>query len=91
MKNQYRFTSPPRSVQRARRDNLALVPGNVLSQKAIYQHIANALPRGAVLIVMPADRPLQKQTMLDVARQLGKQGLQVLVLPEAELARSRRR
>ncbi len=91
MKNQYRFTLPPRSVQRARKDNLALVPGNVLSQKAIYQHIANSLPRGAVLIVLPSDSPVQKQAMLDVARQLGKQGLQVSVLPAAELARNRRR
>ncbi len=89
--NQYRFTKPPRIVQRARKDNLALVPGNVLSQKAIYQHVANSLPRGAILIVLPADSPLQKQTMLDVARQLGKQGLQVSVLPVAELTRNRRR
>ncbi len=89
--NGYRFTRPPRMIRCTKKENVALVPGSLLSQKAIYQHIANALPHGAVLIVLPADRPLQKQAMLDVARQLGKQGLQVSVLPEAELARSRRR
>jgi len=89
--NGYRFTRPPRPIRRASKDNVALVPGSLLLQKAIYQHIANALPRGAVLIVLPADSPVQKQAMLDVAKQLGKQGLQVSVLPEAELARSRRR
>ena len=88
--NQYRFTRPPRAVRHATKDNLALVPGSLLPQKVIYQHIANALPRGAVLIVLPMDRPVQKQAMLDVAKQLGKQGLQVSVLPEAELARNRR-
>jgi len=89
--NQYRFTRPPRMIRRAKKDNVALVPGSLLSQKAIYQHIANSLPRGAVLIVLPSDSPVQKQAMLDVAKQLGKQGLQVSVLPAAELVRTRRR
>ncbi len=89
--NGYRFTKPPRMMRHAQKDNVALVPGSLLSQKAIYQHIANSLPRGAVLIVLPADSPVQKQAMLDVAKQLGKQGLQVSVLPAAALARNRRR
>jgi hypothetical protein len=70
--NNYRFTRPPRMVRHAKKDNAALVPGSLLSQKTIYQHIANSLPRGAVLIVLPSDSPVQKQAMLDVARQLGK-------------------
>ncbi len=89
--NGYRFTRPPRIVRRACKDNVALVPGSLLSQKAIYQDIANSLPRGAVLIVLPADSPVQKQAMLDVAKQFSKRGLQVSVLPAAELARNRRR
>ncbi len=89
--NGYRFTRLSRMVRHAKKENVALVPGSLLSQKAIYQHIANTLPRGAVLIVLPSDSPLQKQAMLEVARQLGKQGLQVSVLPAAELTRNRRR
>jgi hypothetical protein len=89
--NRCHFTRPPRAVRHATKDNLALVPGSLLPHKVVYQHIANALPRGAVLIVLPADSPIQKQAMLTVAKQLGKQGLQVSVLPEAELTRSRRR
>ncbi len=89
--NRYRSVRPPRALRHATKDNLALVPGSLLPQKVIYQHIANALPRGAVLIVLPAASLVQKQAMLDVARQLGKQGLQVSVLPAAELTRNRRR
>ncbi len=58
--NGYRFTRPPRMIHRATKDNVALVPGSLLSQKAIYQHIANALSRGTVLIVLPTDSPVQK-------------------------------
>ncbi len=89
--NEYRFTRPARMIRRANNDNVALVPGSLPSQKTIYQHIADSLPRGAVLIVLPADSPLQKQAMLDVAKQLGKQGLQVSVLPATDLTRNRRR
>jgi len=41
--NEYRFTRPPRMMRRAKKENVTLVPGSLLSQKAIYQHIANSL------------------------------------------------
>jgi len=68
MKNT-RFNQPPRALRRpgVRCDNLVLLPGNLLAYKAQWQKIANALPQGAVLIVLPdADRPLA-QTLKTVA------------------------
>ena len=39
-------------------DNIAIVPAHLLRCKTAYQTIANALPQGAVLLVLPtADTP----------------------------------
>ena len=46
---------PPRAVRRARLDNIAIVPGSLLPYKAAYQALANRLPPGDVLIVLPPD------------------------------------
>lgn len=46
------FTRPPRALRRARPDNLALVPANLLPFKGQYQAIANDLPTGTTLIVV---------------------------------------
>lgn len=87
----FRFTKPPSYLRHARKDNLALVSGDPLSEKAIYQQVANALPRGAVLIVIPENNPIQKQAMLDVAKQLSRQGVQVSVIPSTRLTKNTRR
>lgn len=51
---QYRLTTAPRGLKRARLDNIALVPASALPLKAQWQRIANELPDGGVLIVEPA-------------------------------------
>jgi hypothetical protein len=38
-------------------DNLALVPASLLPFKAQYQHLANTLPKGDILIILPATDP----------------------------------
>jgi hypothetical protein len=48
-----KLTSPPRALRKARLDNLALVTGNLLPLKAAYQRIANDLPAGEILLVLP--------------------------------------
>jgi hypothetical protein len=48
-----RLTQPPRRLRRARLENLALIPGNLLPFKEQYHQIANRLPHGEVLIVLP--------------------------------------
>ncbi|GAC1344518.1 MAG: hypothetical protein NVSMB27_05580 [Ktedonobacteraceae bacterium] len=87
MRHAARFSQPPRAVQRARLDNLTLVPGSVLAQIARCQELANDLPRGSVLIVLPADNPKQKQALLAVAKLVAQEGHQVRVIPEAEVSR----
>jgi hypothetical protein len=46
---------PPRALRKARLDNIAIVPGSLLPHKATYQALANRLPPGDVLIVLPPD------------------------------------
>ncbi len=87
MKNQYRFTTPPESLRRAKLDNLALVPGNLLPQKELWQKVANTLPEGGALIVLPTDNPGQKQILLAVAKLLAQEGHQVRVISADEVAR----
>lgn len=46
----YRFARPPRALQKAKLDNIALVPASLLYNKGKYQTIANNLPGRGVLI-----------------------------------------
>ena len=46
---------PPRALRKARLDNIAIVPGSLLPYRAAYQALANRLPPGDVLIVLPTD------------------------------------
>ncbi len=87
MRQRDRLSHPPNAVQRARLDNLTLVPGSVLPQIARCQQLANDLPRGGVLIVLPTDNPKQKQALLAVAKLVAREGHQVRVIPETEVAR----
>lgn len=77
------FSKPPRALRGryVRLDNLALVPASLLESRAKYQSIANDLPQGTVLIVLPqADSPT-KQTLQKVAERLRAKGQSVTVLP----------
>lgn len=85
MRPGYRLTHPPRAVLRARRDNLALVPGSLFPYIQNCQRVANRLPQGGVLIALPKNSPAQKRTLLSVANLLAQEGHQVRVMPAAEL------
>lgn len=78
--NPLSFTRPPRLLRRARPDNLALVPASLLPFKAIYQQIANDLPTGATLIVVPRMPGKPGQTLGNVATQIKAKGHQVSVV-----------
>lgn len=87
MSRAIRITSPPTSLRRVHLDNVALVPGNLLSAKAQWQRLANHLPKRAILIVLPRGRSLQRDTLLKVAKLLAQEGHQIRVIPEDEIAR----
>jgi hypothetical protein len=47
------FGAPPPALRKAHLDNLAIVPASLLPGKAEWQALANALPAGSTLIVLP--------------------------------------
>lgn len=76
----YRITQPPRSVRRARLDNLALLPGNLLLSKSRWQRMANQLPEGEVLIVLPRKEGPSRKLLKDVATLLDQKGRRVTIV-----------
>jgi hypothetical protein len=73
------LTRPPRSLRRpgVRLDNLALVPGNLLRYKRARQRIANSLPQGDVLIVLPGRDARQRKALEQLAARLQAKGRHV--------------
>jgi hypothetical protein len=72
-------------------DNLTLVPASLLPRKADYEAIADQLPSGEVLLVLPpADSP-ERQTMQRVAQLFRAKGRHVTVLTEERLVAIGRR
>ena len=74
---------PPRRLRRpgVTLDNLAVVPANLLPHKAQYQAIANQLPQGEVLIVLPtADSP-EKRILETAAAHFAAKGRHVTTIP----------
>lgn len=77
----YRFIRPPRALLRARLDNFALVPASVLPFKDQWQGIADALPRGDVLVIVPRSQCALKRSIESVVTYLRAKGRQVTTLP----------
>ena len=79
------FQQPPEAVQKAKLDNIALVPASLLSQKATYQHEASKLPTGSVLCVPGTPR---QQQIIERIRQFSKpHGRTVYTLPYERITR----
>ena len=77
----------PRALRRpqVRLDNLTLVPASLLPRKADYEAIANDLPRGEVLLVLPPPGSPERTTMQRVAQLFRAKGRHVTVLTEERL------
>jgi hypothetical protein len=56
------FSRPPKALRKARLDNIAIVPASLLPYKAQYQAIANRLPTGGILVVLPQTTSQQRRT-----------------------------
>jgi hypothetical protein len=81
---QYQFTKPPKTLRRnnVKLDNVALVPGNLLPFKHAYQEIANGLPKGGILIVLPEE--LTKRRVFEkTAAQLKNKGRRIATISAA--------
>ena len=75
--SQTRWSKPPRRVRQAKLDNLLLVPGSQWPYKARWQELANTLPHGSTLIVLPTRECPQRRTLQSVANSLRVKGLPV--------------
>lgn len=83
----------PRTLRRppVRLDNLTLVPASLLPRKADYEALANELPRGEVLLVLPPAGSPERTAMQRVAQLFRAKGRHVTVLTEERLQRIGRR
>ena len=80
---------PPRALRRpgVRLDNLALVPASLLPEKARYQAIANDLPPGEVLIVVPERAGQEREALERTAALLRAKGRHVTLLTTAQVGK----
>jgi hypothetical protein len=83
----------PRALRRpqVRLDNIALVPAHLLPRKSEYQAIANQLPSGDILLVLPPPDSRERSTMQHVAHLFRAKGRHVTVLTEERLQPAGRR
>ena len=81
MSNRYRFMGPPQALRRqsVKLDNMALVPGNLLPYKRAYQEIANGLPKGGILIMLPKEVK-QRRVFEKTVAQLKNKGRRITLL-----------
>ena len=82
----------PHALRRpqVRLDNITLVPAHLLPRKAEYQALANQLPPGEVLLVLPPADSRERPTMQRVAQLFRAKGRHVTVLTEERLPPVRR-
>ena len=80
----YRYR-PPRTVRQGKLDNIALVPASLLPQKARYQALANGLPRGDVLMVLPSASLAGRKFLEQTAKLFEAKGRHVLILAVREV------
>ncbi len=84
MKN-YRFTKPPAAIHGAKLDNLALVPASLLPFKKQWQQLANKLPQGSTLVILPSSPNRLRKMFEQVTTQLREDGKQVKILSTEQL------
>lgn len=80
--NSYRFTRPPADIghSNVRLDNLAIVPASLLPFKDQWREIANTLPAGGVLIILPSSNVAPGKALCVVAASLQARGHRVTIL-----------
>ena len=83
------FHRPPASLRRPGLtfDTITLVPASLLPFKARYQSIANRLPRGTVLLVLPRGRPAQRRLLVHLAGRFAAHGHQIATRTAEEVRR----
>jgi predicted DNA-binding WGR domain protein len=88
-----RWTGEPARLRSGslRLDNLALVPASLLPYKARYQRLANQLPPGAVLIVLPTEAGPEQETLRATAARFLAKGHPVTTISADDVLAQPRR
>jgi len=68
-----------RAIRKTKLDNVALVPASLLPFKHEWQAIANELPKGGILVVLPSSRKPHR-IALETAENLKDRGQAVTIL-----------
>lgn len=81
---------PPRALRRPgiRFDNIVLVPASLLPYRRRYQSIARALPKGAVLLVLPRTHLGQRKLLVRLASGFAARGHQLATRTPEEVRRA---
>jgi hypothetical protein len=82
---QFNLTNPPKSVRRAKLDNLALIPGSLLPYKHRWQKMLDGLPAGSRLIILPSADGSARRCLEKVSSALKARGCRVTTVPASEL------
>ncbi len=75
------LSQPPPPLKQAKLDNLALLPASELPLIKHWQRIANELPAGTTLIILPRKDSPVKQALKTVANRMQAKGRKVSTLP----------
>jgi hypothetical protein len=82
----YRLTNPPRTLLKARLDNIAIVPASMLGMKSLWQIVANTLPKGGVLLCHTQQNTRQRRLLERIGETFRQQGHAVMNLPIEQVA-----
>ncbi len=84
-----RFIRAPRRLRQpgVKLDNIALVPASLLPFRDQWQELANSLPAGEVLIILPAEDGSPRRILETVTTLLEAKGHSVTLLPAEKCAR----
>jgi hypothetical protein len=86
--NDYRFGRPPKPLRQTtvRLDNIAVVPASLLPFKEQWQQVANGLPAGSTLLVLPPPLTRPRVILERLAVRLRAAGQRVTMLQASDVA-----
>ena len=84
-KNSYRFTKLPKTVLKARLDNITIVPASMLPLTKTMQEVLSALPKGTVFLCHAEENTRQRKLLERVEKTFREQGHMVMNLAMGEV------
>jgi hypothetical protein len=70
----YRLTNPPKSLLKARLDNIAIVPASMLPLTETLKEQVNTLPKGGVFLCYARENSRQRKILAWVGETFREQG-----------------